>query len=143
VKAMQRSQDEKFGALQVMVQQSLNAANDANRSVAVIQNGFQQNLRDQEAKVVTPVVGLGSRMDQMSTDLRTVSQAVGDLTSMISKIQSQLVDLNNQIKAIQTPAAPPPSSGGGAPGGAPSGGSAEMPPISSIDLYNNANRDRM
>src|SRR6185369_7704738 len=81
VKAMQRSQDEKFAALQVMVQQSLNAANDANRSVAVIQNGFQQNLRDQEAKVVTPVVGLGTRIDQMSTDLRTVSQAVSDLTS--------------------------------------------------------------
>lgn len=142
VKAMQRSQDEKFAALQVMVQQSLNAANDANRSVAVIQNGFQQNLRDQEAKVVTPVVGLGTRMDQMSTDLRTVSQAVSDLTSMISKIQSQLNDLNNQVKVMQAPAPQPPGSGGSAPGGA-SGGSAEMPPISSVDLYNNANRDRM
>ena len=142
VKAMQRSQDEKFSALQVMVQQSLNAANDANRSVAVIQNGFQQNLRDQEAKVVTPVVGLGTRMDQMSTDLRTVSQAVSDLTSMISKIQSQLNDLNNQVKVMQAPAPQPPSSVGSAPGGA-SGGSGEMPPISSVDLYNNANRDRM
>src|SRR5580700_6727254 len=57
VKAMQRSQDEKFGALQVLVQQSLNAANDASKSVAIIQSGFQQSLRDQEAKVVTPVVG--------------------------------------------------------------------------------------
>lgn len=141
VKAMQRSQDEKFAALQVLVQQSLNAANDANRSVAVIQNGFQQNLREQEAKVVTPVVGLGSRMDQMSTDLRTVSQAVSDLTSMISKIQSQLGDLNNQVKVMQAPAPAPPGSGttsGGVPGG-----SAEMPPISQVDLYNNANRDRM
>src|SRR6266481_2275653 len=79
VKAMQRSQDEKLSALQVLVQQSLNAANDANKSVAVIQSGFQQSLRDQEAKVVTPVVGLGARMDQVSNDLRTVSQAVSDL----------------------------------------------------------------
>src|ERR1700681_3635592 len=55
VKAMQRSQDEKFSALQVLVQQSLSAANDASKSVAVIQSGFQQSLRDQESKVVTPV----------------------------------------------------------------------------------------
>ncbi len=137
VKAMQRSQDEKFAGLQVLVQQSVNAANEANRSVAVIQNGFQQNLRDQEAKVVTPVVGLGSRMDQLSTDLRTVSQAVSDLTGMISKIQAQLTDLGNQVKVIQAPAPPPPSSGSGPAGGAP-----EMPPMSSVELYNNANRDR-
>lgn len=143
VKAMQRSQDERFAALQVLVQQSLNAANEANRSVAIIQNGFQQNLRDQEAKVVAPVVGLGSRIDQMSTDLRTVSQAVSDLTNLMSKMQAQLSDLSNAVKVMQTPAAAPPPSGGGmtAPGSAPAG--AEVPTISSTDLYNNAGRDRI
>jgi TolA-binding protein len=141
VKAMQRSQDEKFAALQVLVQQSLNAATDANKSVAVIQSGFQQSLRDQESKVVTPVIGLSSRMDQMSTDLRTVSQAVADLGSMISSLKSQLTDLNNAVKVLQAPpAAAPPTggSGGGIPGGAP-----EAPTISSQDLYANANRDRL
>jgi TolA-binding protein len=145
VKAMQRTQDEKFSALQVLVQQSLTAANDASRSVAVIQSGFQQSLRDQEAKVVTPVVGLSSRMDQVSADLRTVGQAVSDLTNMISTLKSQMTDLNNAIKVLQAPpAAPPPTGygntqgGGGTPGGAP-----EAPPISSTQLYQNANSDRM
>jgi len=105
VKAMQRSQDERFAALQVLVQQSLNAANDASKSAAVIQSGFQQNMRELETKVVTPVVGLGARMDQVSTDLRTVSQAVSDLTGLISKLQSQLTDLNNSVKVIQQPPA--------------------------------------
>src|SRR6185369_14243379 len=73
VRAMQRSQDEKFAALQVMVQQSFGAATEANKAVAVIQSGLQQNLREQEVKVVTPVVGLGTRVDQMSTDLRTLA----------------------------------------------------------------------
>lgn len=141
VKAMQRSQDEKFGALQVLVQQSLNAANDASKSVAVIQSGFQQSLRDQEAKVVTPVVGLSARMDQMSSDLRTVSQAVSDLTGLISTLKSQLTDLNNAVKVMQAPpAAPPPAGMGTTPGGMPGG--SEAPPISSKDLYDNATRDR-
>jgi len=144
VKAIQRSQDERFAALQVLVQQSLNAANDASKSVAVIQSGFQQNLREQETKVVAPVVGLGTRMDQVATDLRTVSQAVADLTGLISKLQSQLTDLNNAVKVIQQPpAAPPPSTAGtGTPGTTP-GAAPDIPPISSQALYDNATRDRM
>jgi len=143
VKAMQRSQDERFAALQVLVQQSVNAANEASRSAAVIQSGFQQNMRDLETKVVTPVVSLGARMDQVSTDLRTVSQAVSDLTNMISKLQSQLTDLNNAVKVIQQPPAPAPSATGTATVGVTQGGAPEVPPIASQPLYDNARRDQM
>ncbi|HTS29502.1 MAG TPA: tetratricopeptide repeat protein [Bryobacteraceae bacterium] len=143
VKAMQRQQDEKFSALTVLVQQSLNAANEASRSVAVIQSGFQQSLRDQESKVVTPVVGLSSRMDQMSTDLRTVQQAVSDLTGMISSLKSQLTDLNNAVKVLQTPPAPPPGTTTTTPGGTPGGAPEGPPPISSTQLYQNAVSDRL
>jgi TolA-binding protein len=141
VKAMQRTQDEKFSALQVLVQQSLSAANEASRSVAVIQSGFQQSLRDQESKVVTPVVSLSSRMDQVSTDLRTVSQAVSDLTGMIAGLKSQLTDLNNAVKVLQAPPPQPPTGSDSTGGGVP-GGRTEAPPISSKDLYDNASRDR-
>jgi len=143
VKAMQRQQDEKFSALTVLVQQSLNAANEASRSVAVIQSGFQQSLRDQESKVVTPVVGLSSRMDQVSTDLRTVQQAVSDLTGMISSLKSQLTDLNNAVKVLQTPPAPPPGTTTTTPGGTPGGAPEGPPPISSTQLYQNAVSDRL
>ena len=127
----------------MLVQQSLNAANDASKSVAVIQSGFQQSTRDLETKVVTPVVSLGARMDQVSTDLRTVSQAVSDLTSMISKLQSQLTDLNNAVKVIQQPPPPEPSPTGTATMGTTPGGAPEVPPISSQALYDNARRDQM
>src|SRR5215469_12293163 len=65
VKALQRSQDdkmmaltEKLTALQVLSQQSLDAANRANTGVAVIQNGSSQNLKDLEGKVVAPVAAM-------------------------------------------------------------------------------------
>jgi TolA-binding protein len=138
VRGIQRSQDEKFAALQVLVQQAVNAATDAGKSAAVIQSGFQQSLRDQQEKVVAPVVGLSSRMDQITSELRMVSQAVTDLTGFLSKLQAQLTDLNNAVKVMQTPAAPPPSGGTGLGSGAP-----DIPTISASDLYNNANRDRL
>jgi tol-pal system protein YbgF len=144
IKQLQQNQDRQLAEIRTLVQQSFNAANEANKSVAVIQDGFSRSIREQEAKVVTPVVSLGTRMDQVSSDMRTVQQAIGDLTSMMSKMQAQLNDLGNAVKVMQAPAPPPPGAGGapagpGASGGAPS---SEAPSITARDLYDNANRDR-
>jgi TolA-binding protein len=145
LKQLQQSQDRQLTEIRVLVQQSVSAANDASKSVAVIQSGFQQNLRDQEAKVVTPVVGLNTRMDNVSQEMRTLQQAVSDLTNLMSKMQTQLSDLGNAVKVMSQPAAPPPPAGGvsgemaSGPGGAPAGGA---PTISATELYANANRDR-
>ena len=111
LKQLQQSQDRQLAEIRVLVQQSLSAATDANKSVAVIQSGFQQNLRDQESKVVAPVVGMNTRMDQVSQEMRTVQQAVGDLTSLMSKMQAQLTDLGNAMKVMSGPAPPPPPPG--------------------------------
>src|SRR5690242_3255863 len=145
VKNLQRSQDdkmmaltEKMTALQVLVQQSLDAANRANTGVAVIQNGSQQNLKDLENKVVAPVAGLSARVDQMSTDFRTLQQAVSDLTNLMGKLQAQITDLSNAVKVIQTPAAPPPGSSSGGPPAA----SNDPPAIPASQLYADAMRDK-
>ena len=147
VKQLQQSQDRQLAEIRVLVQQALSAGNDANKSVAVIQNGLQQSLRDLQDKVVAPVVGVGSRMDQVSSDVRTLQTAVGDLTNMISKMQAQLTDLANVVKVLSAPPpAAPPQPGATAPGGAgaPGGGSAsDLPTISATDLYANADRDRI
>jgi tol-pal system protein YbgF len=142
VKALQESQNEKLAAIQAMVQQAINNANDANRSVAGIQTGFGQNLRDLESKVVTPVVTLGTRMDQMSNDFRNLQNAVSDLTSLVNKLQAQLTDINNAIKVIQAPPPPPPQATSGAPGAPGSASGPDTPTVSASDLYANALRDR-
>jgi TolA-binding protein len=123
VKALQSSQDEKLTELKTLVQQAINTADKASTGVAVIQSSVQQSLKDQESKVVTPVVGLGTRIDSLSTDFRMLQQSVSDLTSMIGKLQNQLTDLNNSVKVLQAPPPAPPSP-------------------SATDLYNNATRDR-
>ncbi len=142
VKQLQQSQDRQLAQVLVLVQQSLNAANDASKAVAVIQSGFQQNLQNEETKVVAPVVGLNTRMDQMSQDMRTLQQAVSDLTGMLSKMQAQMTDLSNAVKVMQAPAPPPPGATNGAGGTGGAAASSETPTMPASDLYSNANRDR-
>ncbi len=137
LRTLQRSQDEKFAALQTLVQQALNSANDANKAVAVIQSSVQQNLKEQGDKVVQPVVGLGTRMDSLTDNFRSMQQAMSDLTGTINRMQTQLTDLNNAVKVMQAPPAPPPAGGAGDAGAANA-----APPMSATDMLANADRDR-
>lgn len=139
VRSLQRSQDEKLAGIQVLVQQALDAANKANTSVALLQNSFQQNSKEQQSKVVTTVVDLGAKMDAMTTDFGALRESVADISSQVGKLQQQMVDIGNAVRTIQAPVAPPPS---GAPGGPGAGVSGSVPPVSSETLYQNAMRDR-
>jgi tol-pal system protein YbgF len=138
VKDLQRSQDEKLAALSEAVRQAIDAAIRANNGVAVITANLDKNLRDQTDKVTTPVVGISTRMNEMSGDLRTLQQAVGDLTALMNRMQAQLTDVNNAIKVLQAPPPPPPSATGG---GTTSGGSPDTPPMSAQKLYETARGD--
>lgn len=143
VKALQNSQNERLTELKTMVQQAINTADKASTGVAVIQSSVQQSLRDQESKVVTPVVGLGTRIGALSDDFKTLQQSVSDLTSMIGKLQNQLTDMNNAVKVLQAPPPAPPPSASGPPGGDTAGpGPAASTLPSATDLYANATRDR-
>jgi len=138
IKDLQKSQDEKLATLLEATRGAVDAANKANTSVAVITNNIEKNLRDQTDKVATPVVGLSTRLNEMGGELRTLSQAVGDLTALVSRVQVQLTDINNAIKVIQQPpVAPPPQPG--QPGGTAS--ASDVPPMKAEDMYNAARQD--
>lgn len=140
LKDLQRSQDEKFAALTELARQAVDAAGKANTGTAVIQSSFGRNLEDLQKQVVGPVVGLGARMDNVSSDVRTLQQAVSDMASLMSKMQSQLSDITIAVKAINTPSPAPPPAQGSTPGGSqpPDG----PPPMPATVLYDNAMRDK-
>ncbi len=147
VRDLQRSFDEKLAALQVLVQQTLDSSNKSNAAL-------QEAGRAQEGiteRLVSPVVGLNSKMDQLSNDVSAMRESVNDVTVRMNKVQQQLTDLNNAAKAGSMPVAPPPAtiSGGGpvpmpdsSSGMGPVGGStAGPPPVKATSLYENALRD--
>lgn len=134
VRSLQRSQDEKMAALQVLLQQTLDAANKANTATAVLEASLRDKLRDQEKNLVVPVAGLGSKVDQLSSDFSGVRESVADLSSRLGKLQNQVSDMSQAIRTISSPPPPPPGATPTA-SGPPAGVSAEQ-------LYNAAMRDR-
>src|SRR6266699_2859508 len=83
IKDLQWSQDEKFASITELARQAIEAGNRANTGVAVISSNLDKSLRDQVEKVATPVVGFNTRLDAMSGDMRSLQNAVTDLTGLM------------------------------------------------------------
>jgi tol-pal system protein YbgF len=141
IRDLQKSQDEKFTTLLERTQQSIDTANRASTSVAVITSTIEKSLRDQTEKVATPVVGLSTRLNEMGGELRTLSQAVGDLTALLNHMQAQLTDVSNAIKVIQQPPAAPPQQAAQPGQPVQPAGPSDVPPMTAETMYNAARQD--
>ena len=138
IRSLQRSQDEKMAALQVLVQQILDSANKANTAVAVLDSAMRDRLKEQEKLLVAPIAGVGAKVDTMANDFAGVRESVTDLSSRMGKLQNQIADIKSAITILAVPPAPPPSAvppAAANPNAPPAGVSAET-------LYNGAMRDK-
>ena len=138
VRALQQSLDQRVGSLQALVQQTLDASNRTSTAVAVMQDRFNDALKQQQQSVAGPVASVGNKLDQMSDDFRSVRESVLDMNSRLNKLDAKIADLQNTINVVRNPpSAPPPATGaveGPAPSGPPPGMNAET-------TYTNAYRD--
>jgi tol-pal system protein YbgF len=138
IRSLQRSQDERIGAMQVLVQQTLDAANKANTAVAVLDTAMRDRMKEQEKLLVGPFAGVGARVETMSNDFSGVREAVTDLSSRMGKLQNQIADINSAIKMLAAPPAPPPGAN------PPNAANPNAPPagVSAETLYNGGMRDK-
>src|ERR1039457_1361766 len=91
VRSMQRSQDEKFSAIQVLVQQALDSAKQTSTSVALLQNNLQQSFKDQQKSVVDPVVGVHDALLLILEALLEIVLQEGDgRTGLVSRVERLL-----------------------------------------------------
>jgi TolA-binding protein len=141
VRTLQSGFDTKMAALQVLVQQALDAASKANTNVSVLSSGVNDTLDRALRERLTPITGVAAKVDNIGNDVSDVRNSMADLTAQINKLQSQLNDINNAVKSFQPPAAAPPAGGAGTgstpPGLASNGG----PPPPAETVFNNAYRD--
>ena len=137
ITTLQSSFDQRLIAIQVMMQQTLDASNKANASMASIEKTFGDQIRAQSKQVVAPVAAVGSKIDTMSGDMQTLTEAVKDLTSRMAKIQQQLVDVQTAVRTMAAPAPAPPSAAAPVTSAQP----ANQPPVPATVLWQNAVRD--
>src|SRR5208337_631871 len=144
LRTMQKDFGEKLVTMQTLVQTTLDSVNRTNNLVNVMENRFNDAMRQQQQGITVPVQAVGQKLDQMSEDFRAVRESVLDMNTRMGKLDAKMADLQNLINTIKAPPPPPPGaiSPTGAPGipettqtGPPAGVSAEV-------LYTNAVRDQ-
>jgi len=144
VQKMQAAVSEKLTTIQTLIQQTSDNVKITDRAVAVMQDRFNDAMKQQQASVSGPVLSVTQKLDQMSEDFRAVRESVLDMNTRMGKLDAKMADLQNLINTIKAPPPPPPGAtsptgavGGpdAAPAGPPAGMSAEV-------LYTNAVRDQ-
>ncbi len=118
VRSMKSSMDEKFAAITVLVQQSLDTANKSNTALAILDKTVGDRLREQQSALNAPVAGVNTKVDQMTTEFALMKESVAELSEVIKKLQSQLTDIKNAITVMNAPPPPPsPAAQSGPPAG--------------------------
>jgi len=138
---LQQSIDTKMAQLQVLAQQSLDASNRANTSVADLARSVQASGADIGKQVLQPMAAMSSRIDGMAQDLQSLQAGVADQSARMAKIQQQLVDLKNAMSTMPAPGAGGAPTSAAPPSAVPSATDPSAPPISSSELWLNAKRD--
>jgi tol-pal system protein YbgF len=138
IRTLQRTLDEKLGAMGVQVQQTFDSVNKINTAVAVLESGLRDRVQQELKGVSGPVMGLNTRLDSITGDVQALRTSVEDLNSRIGKLSTQMTDLNNSFKLLEARPAPPPPDGS-----APTASGAATPPagLSASQLYDSSLRD--
>ncbi|MGA8027690.1 MAG: tetratricopeptide repeat protein [Bryobacteraceae bacterium] len=154
---MQRDLEAKMDAMQQQLNSkidvlsgSIQAMQNDTRRTADLVATMQDAVTNGVAKSLAPVGGLNTKVDSMGDDVRSLKDALNDLSGRLERMDAKITDLKNQIQIIQSP---PPAPGGAQPGslaptGAPSGnggqpGGSTTPPqgMSAEKTYTDARRD--
>lgn len=153
VRNLQSTLDQKVAAIQALTQQTLDSVNRTNTAVAVMENRFNDAMKQQEQSLNGPVANVGQKLDQMSEDFRAVRESVLDMNTRMGKLDAKIADLENMINTVRAPAAPPPATGTTSPGdssvtpgfGAAPSAAASGPPqgLQAGTLYTSAYSDQL
>jgi len=142
-----RTMQKEFGdrlTTQTLVQTTLDAVSRSNNLMNVMENKFNEAMKQQQQSVAAPVLSVGTKLDQMSEDFRAVRESVLDMNTRMGKLDAKMADLQNLINTMRAPAPPPPgatsSDGLTAPAQSPAG---PPPGLSAETLYSNGFRDYM
>jgi TolA-binding protein len=116
---MQRELDDKIAALQNEMNTKLSTMNgilmaiqaDSQHNTERIA-GIQDAVTTGVTKSLSPVNGLSNRVDTVGEDVRSLKDALADITARMERMDAKITDLKNQMQIMQSPPpAPTPSNG--------------------------------
>jgi TolA-binding protein len=114
--ALQRELEDKINALQQDMSSKLSTMNgmlgaiqaDSRRNAELL-SGMQESVSSSVARSLTPVTGLTNRVETVGEDVRSLKDALADITARMERMDAKITDLKNQMQIMQSP---PPVPGG-------------------------------
>lgn len=133
MRASIKGQNDRLVAMESMLRTMLDQLAATKTAVTVLDGSLKARV---DGSVVKPVAGLSSRMDSMQEDYRYVRESVAEVSSKLTKLSTQVSELNDAIRTMQAPPAPP--------GGDLAAPSSSGPPqgVTAEKLYQDAMRDK-
>jgi len=125
---IQRTLDEKFAALQVLIQQ---AQDNSSRTASAVQS-MPGEVSNRVGDQLRPILSVGQKVDGMQQEIQGLTDSVAQLAARMERLDAKLTDVTNKITLLAQPPAPPPTTNPNAP---PAG-------LSATDLFANAQRDQ-
>ncbi len=95
--------------LQQIAQQNSDAAAKGDLRMDKFETAIGDKIHAEVAQMAAPIAGVGTKLDGVSGEVSTLRDASGETTRQITSLRSQLEEMNNVLKTLQSPAAPPPS----------------------------------
>jgi tol-pal system protein YbgF len=135
VAAMKRSMEDKLAAITALLQQSIEGSAKTQAAIDALEKRTGERFAAQEKTLAGPVSDLAGKMSGLTDEMQFVRESVAGIDGKVSKLGTQLTDLENTVRVLQAP--PPPPATGPEPtaqSGPPAGLSAEQ-------LYNAARGD--
>jgi TolA-binding protein len=116
--ALQRELEDRINAMQNDMNTKLSTMNgmltaiqaDSRRNAELL-TGMQDSVASGVAKSMTPVNGLSNRVDSVGEDVRSLKDALADITARMERMDAKITDLKNQMQIMQSPPAAPSSTG--------------------------------
>jgi TolA-binding protein len=110
MKQLQKTLDEKMAALVALVQQSIDLSNKTSAAMAAMQHNVDQKMGEQSTKLVAPVATLGTKVDEMSNDFRSVRENVAELVRRMNDMDGKITEMSLAVRTLSTtPVGPPPA----------------------------------
>ncbi len=106
-----RTMNDKLTRIETLVGQMLDESKRANSAVSTLQGSLTERMSEQTKSMLSPVAGVGPKVDQMTEEFRAVRENVSDMTSRLGRLESKINDLDQTVRTIQAPPVAPPPDG--------------------------------
>src|SRR5579871_4027431 len=79
IKQMQSEQDQKFQALQTLLQQAVDASVKNGAAMSALQDNIRKSLAEEQQRSAAPLANLNNKVNQVSEDVGSIKENVSDL----------------------------------------------------------------